>query len=690
MNNDLSEPSIDSHPILLAVVFVAYFATAKIGLSIETTTSFVALFWPPSGIALAAYILYGFRMWPAIAAAAFAVNLSLGSPWLTSLIIAAGSAAAPAAGAYLLAWYKDYNAYHPWVPPLRDNTGIVIIAVLVPLVTATVGTAALIAASRILSSQVATIWTSWWLGDALGIVTFAPLIIKWFNKPLFERTMKQKIELAAVVVVTTVFAYVVFWKPSLAFPFYMFIPLAWAALRTGPRGVTLSIFSTVVIASIGTYYHHGPFAAYGLYYLDLFLISAAGIFLVFSTAVEERKNVLEALRQHTDELEQALVTISSEDEAKKEFLAVLAHEMRNPLATILSSIELINLQGFSAVNTQMLLDTINERATSMVRLLDDLLDISRVSQKKMTIRKEIVSVDRFITKLTPTVDQMMQKYGHNISIDKPDEDLFVDADPMRLEQIFINLLTNACKYTKAPGKIRIIVEKDGDHVVAHVRDNGAGIPANMQQRIFEPYFQINKNREGIGIGLPLTKQLVEMHGGTIEVRSRGLGKGSDFVVRLPLISDADQLESSQGALPGFAKSVPRLPRHVKRTFKVLIVDDNEAAADALARLLQLRGHTTDVVYTGKGAEKKALQFEPDVVVLDIGLPDIDGYEVAERLKKHDKQYYLIALTGYGQAEDIAKARAAGFHRHLTKPAGFKEVEGVLRRIPRSAKKWDTK
>lgn len=688
MNTEFSEPPIASNLAgLLATIFIAYFATARLGLSLHPVNTFAALFWPPSGIALAAFILYGYRVWPAIAAAAFAVNLSMGAPALVALAIAAGSTVAPAVGSYFLNWYKEYNAYHPWVPPLRDNTGIVFIALLVPVVTATVGVGSLLLGGSIAASQVNATWNSWWIGDALGILIFTPLLLKWLSKPIFQRTRKQYMEMAAAVFATAVVSYIIFWAPQTEYSYYLFVPLTWAALRTGQRGMTLSLVVAACIAVLGTAMGHGPYAGNGLWYLEIFLGTITGIFLVFSTTVEERRNVLEALKQHTEELEQALVTISSEDEAKKEFLAVLAHEMRNPLATILSSIELINLQGFSAVNTQMLLDTINERASSMVRLLDDLLDISRVSQKKMTLRKEIISVDRFIEKITPTVEQLIQKYGHEISIEKPDKDLYVDADPMRLEQIFINLITNACKYTKAPGKIKILVERDGDTIVAHVRDNGVGIPQNMQARIFEPYFQINKNREGIGIGLPLSRQLVEMHGGTIEVRSRGINKGSDFIVRLPLLTDIEMQDAAQHSLPGFSRQTIRSPRQVKKTYKILIVDDNESAADALARLLQLRGHTTDVAYAGGVAERKALEFKPDVVVLDIGLPDIDGYEVAQALRKHEKPYYLIALTGYGQAEDKEKARQAGFHRHLTKPAGFKELEGVLRRIPRSPKKW---
>lgn len=671
----------------MVAIFFAYFITGRLGIGIESVSSFATLIWPPSGIALAAFLLYGYRVWPAVAAAAFVVNVSFGSSLPIALLIAAGNTLGPAAGAYLLNWYRGYNVYHPGVPRLRDNTGIVIIAFLVPVITSTLGAMALWSGAYVADGKFWETWLTWWVGDALGILIFTPFILKWFNKPLFERTRQQQIEMALVLVAVALTAYLIFWMPDFTFAYYLFLPLTWAALRTGPRGVTLSIVLASAIATAGTFYGSGPFIDGRFFSLQLFLGSMAAVFLIFTAAVEERRNVLEALKQHTSELETALVAISSEDEAKKEFLAVLAHEMRNPLATILSSIELINLQGISAPNSQMLLGTINERANAMVRLLDDLLDMSRVSQKKLVLRKEVVSVERSIEKLAPTIQQLIQKYGHEISVRKPEQELFLDADPMRLEQIFINLLTNAAKYTKSPGLIEIIVERVKDEVHVHIRDNGVGIPRNMLGRIFEPYFQINRNREGIGIGLPLTRQLVEMHGGTIEARSKGPNKGSDFVVRLPLMLDVEPQSSPAVSLVSALRGGARSPRHVKRAFKILVVDDNRTATDALARLLQLKGHTTAVAYTGTEGVKKAYEFSPDIVILDIGLPDIDGYEVAAKLRKQKKRYYLIALTGYGQAEDKEKARQAGFHRHLTKPAGFKELEGVLRRIPRSVSKW---
>ncbi len=667
-----------------AILFFSYLITGYVGLNLQSTNTFATLIWPPSGIAFAAFIVYGYRVWPGILVAAFLLNTALGAPAIVAFFIALGNTLAPFAGASLLTWYGKYN---PSVLRLRDNIGIVASALLIPLITATIGAGSLWLLGSLPSGAFGATWITWWMGDALGILVCTPFILKWLYRPLTQVAFLQYTELVAASASVAVFAFIIFWSPwASSFAYALFIPLTWVALRTGPRGVTFSVLLVSIVAILGTINGHGPFAAVGLLQLQIFLATVSAVFLVFISVVEERRNTLQELRQHTDKLETALTKASSEDEAKKEFLAVLAHELRNPLATILSSIELIHLQGFSALNTTMLLDTIGERARTMVRLLDDLLDISRISQKKLTLQKETVAVGRFIEKLEKTVRPFVEKHGHTLSIAKPDKELFLDADTVRLEQIFVNLVTNAAKYTKKSGVISIVVEKEDGAVAISVRDSGVGIPRNMLGRIFEPFFQINRAElggEGLGIGLPLTRQLVEAHGGTIEVTSAGVGAGSEFTVRLPLV--AHSKKETQAALreppPKDYRHV-RTPRKVKHQFKILVVDDNEEAAAVLIQILKLRGHTIEVAYTGSEAIQKALKFAPDIIILDIGLPDIDGYDVARQLRTQERPYVLTALTGYGQPEDKEEARQAGFDHHLTKPAGFREIEAVLRKAPR--------
>lgn len=666
---------------LFALIFFAYLVTGYIGLHIHAVNTFAALVWPPSGIAFAAFILYGYRVWPGVFFAALLLNSSVGAAPLVALAIALGNTLGPLAGSSLIRWYTNYT---PSIIRLRDNVGIVVNAFLIPTVTATIGTGALWLGGSLSSAAFSVTWGTWWIGNTLGILVCTPFILKWFNQPLYRRTRLQYIELAISSAAVAIFSYVIFWSSYTSFAYGLFIPLTWVALRTGPRGMTLSLLIASAIAISGTIFGHGPFVNLELWHLQVFLATMSVVFLVFTAVVEERKEALKTLGQHVDELETALYKISSEDEAKKEFLAVLAHELRNPLATVLNSIELIRMQGISTPNASKLLETINERARAMVRLLDDLLDISRISQKKLSLHKEAIGLDEFIDRIEQSILPFAQKHGHTLTITRSDEELTVEADPVRLEQIFVNLVTNAVKFTKKPGGlIDLTVRREKDIAVISVRDNGMGIPKNMLRRIFEPFFQINRGQlssEGVGIGLPLTRQLVEMHGGTIEAKSAGLNTGSEFIVRLPLFRAARPKPPSSDDIP-LSPQIARRPRRVKRAFKILVVDDNAEATDALAKLLELRGYATSIAYTGAEAVQKAMQFEPEIVLLDIGLPDMDGYEVARRLHAQKKPYFLIALTGYGQDEDKERARQAGIDYHLTKPAGLKEIAVALKRVP---------
>jgi signal transduction histidine kinase/ActR/RegA family two-component response regulator len=667
-------------------VFLIYLVTARLGLSVHTVNTFAALIWPPSGIALAVFILYGGRIWPAIFCAAFLVNISIGAPLLAALGIAFGNTLGPALGAHFLKWYTAYSSYHPSLPRLRDNVGIMLNSVFVPLATASIGVGSLWFDGKIPPLEFWHTWGTWWLGDLLGILIITPFILKWFSRPIFERTRAQQAEMLLVFLTVAATSFTLFWWAQSSFVYYIFIPLSWAALRTGQRGITLSTLIVAIIAVAATVAGHGPFVPSGLVYLQIFLTTLAGIMLVFASAVEERRNVVETMKQHTHDLEIALQTIRAEDEAKKEFIAILAHELRNPLATILSSIELITMQGISTETTPPLLTTINERSRAMVRLLDDLLDISRISKKKLTLQKETISVDEFMDKLGGIVRPLMKRYGHDFSLTKPGEPLYLRADPIRLEQILMNLLANAARYTRAHGFIEVISRKEGHGLAIHIRDSGIGIPRGMLRRIFEPFFQVNREQvknEGMGVGLTLTRDLIEMHGGSIEAKTGEAGGGSEFIVRLPLTS-APGGRTLLPEVPAEEKRVKRESHdHSARVFSILIVDDNEAATEALSQLLLLRGHTVGLAHTGKEAIEKAAALQPEVILLDIGLPDMTGYEVAATLRREQTfPYFIIALTGYGQDDDKAKAKKAGIDQHLVKPAGLKEIQAALRKYPR--------
>ena len=662
---------------LEAGLFAAYVVIGRIELSINPVDTFATLFWLPAGIALAALFLYGYRLWPVIMLAAFAVNVSIGAGFMVSLGIAAGETLQALGGAYFLKKYTDFN---PTLARLHDSLWLIAVAFVSTLISPTIEAASVWLGGTVAAGEAGALWVALWIGGALGTLMVAPLVLKWFSVPIFKRTPLQYIELSAVISAVLAVSVFVFWMSDTHFVYYLFIPLTWAALRTGPRGITLALFVAALTAISSTFGIYGPYAGQGLY-IQIFIGIMSALFLILTSIVEERKKAQIFLGHHVDELEEALVKVSSEDKAKKEFLSILAHELRNPLAAILSSAELLRLQEVHAPETAALLQTIDDRVRSMTVMLDDLLDISRISHNKLTLRKETLSMDSVIDRAVRMAQSLIRSRGHTLSVRKPEHDLYLEADPIRLEQIIVNLLNNAAKYTNPNGSIELSTKKEGNTAVITISDNGIGIQKNMLERVFEPFFQVQRGRlpsQGLGVGLPLTRQLVELHGGTIKATIQGERKGSQFTVILPLPAHIQPPPASvpQRRLHGGAV------RHVKGIHSILVVDDNEVAADALGRLLELRGHKVSIAYNGTEAIQKAREFHPDIIILDIGLPDMDGYEVA-RILKEDKKFSsgLIALTGYAQPEDKERAYKAGFHVHCTKPVGLKELEAAFRKLP---------
>jgi CheY-like chemotaxis protein len=299
-----------------------------------------------------------------------------------------------------------------------------------------------------------------------------------------------------------------------------------------------------------------------------------------------------------------------------------------------------------------------------------MLDISRIGHNELTLRKEPTDLGAVVRRATETVDHLIRERHQTLSIELAESVTLVEADPVRLEQIFVNLLSNASKYTPARGSIDVSVEIDGDHARVHVRDTGLGIPRGMEERIFEPFVQANnggKAADGLGIGLAITQYLVKLHDGKISVESTP-GRGSTFSVTLPL------LRTKQPAL----RSLPAgFAPHNALDLSVVVVDDNRTAADTLVKLLARRGYEASALYSGDEALREIPVRMPDLVLLDLGLPDIHGHEVARTLRAQPESPILVALTGYGQNHDKEQSLAAGFDRHLTKPVSIDELEALF-------------
>lgn len=385
-------------------------------------------------------------------------------------------------------------------------------------------------------------------------------------------------------------------------------------------------------------------------------------------ATEENTRLLKEARRYADALEEA-------DRRKDEFVATLAHELRNPLAPIRTGLQILKMDAHSE-NADEVRDMMDRQLNHMVRMIDDLLDISRISQGKIELRKEKVNIQSVVDSALETSRPLLDVKSHKLTLDLPDADLWIDADFTRVSQIISNILNNAAKYTPDGGEIRLEVRKERSEVVIRVKDNGAGIPREMLHRIFELFTQINRTQEqsqgGLGIGLALVKHLVGLHGGEIMVESEGMGKGSTFTVRLPAAAAMPQSAEAEQDAPDFAAT----------SLKVLVVDDNEASAKTTGWMLEMIGHQPVLAHTGPDALDMARAQRPDVIVLDIGLPGMDGYSVCRELRKDPqfKHTVLIAQTGWGQQRDRELAHEAGFDHHLVKPVEFQKFSELLGNI----------
>jgi two-component system, sensor histidine kinase len=358
------------------------------------------------------------------------------------------------------------------------------------------------------------------------------------------------------------------------------------------------------------------------------------------------------------------------DQRKDEFLATLAHELRNPLAPLRNALEILRIAPTDAALAQKAREMMERQVNQMVRLVDDLLDVSRITTGKLAIRRGVIELQATLHDAIEIARPFVESRRHELLLDIPPEPILVEGDATRLAQVFSNLLNNAAKYTEPGGRIVLSVARQGQEAAVCVHDNGIGLEAQSLSTIFDMFAQVDRSLEraqaGLGVGLTLAKRLVTLHGGTLTARSDGPGKGSEFEVRLPLA----------GAPEGAAA------RRIERgeaSRRILIADDDVDFANSFGELLTRRGHEVRVVYDGAEALATAARFNPDLVFLDIGMPRVQGYEVARRLREQPGNFecVLVALTGWGREDDRQRAREAGFDRHLVKPANPEDIEAIL-------------
>ena len=390
---------------------------------------------------------------------------------------------------------------------------------------------------------------------------------------------------------------------------------------------------------------------------------AGRVLFVAATGIDvtERRRMEDVLRE--------------QDRRKDEFLALLAHELRNPLAPLRNGLQVMRLAEGDASVVAQVRGMMERQLEHMVRLIDDLLDISRVNRNKMELRRSRVLLADIVSSAVETSRPMIEDAGHELTVSLPTESVCLDADLTRLAQVFANLLTNSAKYTPRGGHIWLTAKRQGEHVFVSVRDNGIGIPTESLRSIFDMFSQVDRSIEratgGLGIGLALVKGLVEMHGGTVNAESPGMGKGSTFTVRLlALETHPDRVTEDEPQARPAANGPGR---------RILVVDDNQDSARSMARVLKLCGNEVRTAYDGIEAVKTAGDFRPEVILMDVGMPHLNGYEAARRIREQTwgRFVIIIALTGWGQEGDRIQSREAGCDGHLVKPVDLRDLEKLL-------------
>jgi signal transduction histidine kinase len=660
--------------VVLGALATVYLLAGKLGLHFASVHESASAVWPPTGIALAAVLLLGRRTWPAIFVGAFLVNLTTSGSLVSSLGIAAGNTLEATIGALLVARYA--GGTHAFERPQGFLRFVAFGGLLGTAVSATIGATTLVTSGEAERAAFGAIWLTWWFGDAAGALIVTPVLVLWGRRGSLASLRAQPFEAVLLLIVVATTGALVFAHPELSrhpLPFLCIPPLIWAAFRFGQREVATSVALLSAIATWATVRGSGPFATgndnESLLLLQAFMVTLSVLTVPVAALVWERKAIE---RERLALLEGERVARAQAEwasQAKDEFLAMLSHELRNPLAAIANAAQLLRAPATSHGYAERAVDIINRQTRHLSRLIDHLLDIARVSSGKILLAQEKVDLSDVVETSRALLSGGGRLDQHQVVFDIAPA--WVLGDRARLTQVVDNLLANAIKYTPPGGQIEVRTWNDRDEVVLRVRDNGDGIAPELLPHVFESFTQgpraLDRAQGGLGLGLTLAQRLVQVHGGRILAASPGPSQGSTFTVCLPRV-DAPQVATPGEHADDSGFAAPR---------RILIIEDNADVREALSLQLQVAGHEVHEAATGLEGLEAAARVNPDVVLLDIGLPGLDGYQVAQQLRRTNDVARLIAITGYGQPEDRERARNAGIEQYLVKPVDAATLARLL-------------
>ena len=655
--------------VLLAVVAI-YFVAGKLGLYFATFNPSSSPVWPPAGIALTALLLGGVSNLAGDFRRRLPANITTSGAVFASLGIASGNTLEAVVGAYLTVHCANGLK-------MFDRAGdffkYVAISALAASISSTVGLSSLALAGAASSNDFTRIWLTWWLGDVGGYLLVAPFLILWIVNPAMIRDPRRSLEASFTLMAIAVVGVLVFGGalPGVGhYPLgFVSIPiLVWSAFRFGQREAATAIMVLVASATWGIKQGLGPWARFAnpvgsLILPQAFMITMAVMTLAMAAVVWERKNAEAEANQARQQAENA-------NRAKDQFLAMLGHELRNPLGALASAVRVLEIGNVPPEQAMRLRQIMARQSGHLTRLVDDLLDVGRVTAGTITLKRQPMNLGEYARECVATLCLNPEYAERDISLQT--DPVWIEGDRDRVEQILSNLLSNSVKHTSQDGKIILAVRREGDQAVVRVEDDGDGMSPDLLPQVFDLFVQAEQRSDrrggGLGIGLTLVRRLVELHGGMVEAHSDGIGRGSVFIVTMPCVEVRPEDLKRQAA--------PVRPEVSRR---ILIVEDNSDARIALRLMLERMGHQVFEADSGPSGVQSALANRPDVALVDIGLPEYDGYEVATRIRSAPNAdgIILIALTGYGMPEDGRKAEQAGFDAHLVKPLDLGALAELL-------------
>jgi len=658
---------------LIGTLAVIYFIAGKLGLMLASLHASASPVWPAAGMALAALLLFGYRMWPAIFVGAFLVNVTTAGNVATSFCIALGNTLEALAGAFLVNRFAGgKNVFDRPQGVFKFAIAAAISTVLSPVF----GVTSLALAGFADWANYGAIWVTWWLGDATGDLVFTPLILLWGIRLKLCWKKGEAVEVAVLLLLLALLSAVVFggWLEVSAknYPIaFVCGPIViWTAFRFTQRETATGIFILSVIALWGTLHGFGPFAEQtenqSLLTVQSWTAVLAITAMALSAGMAERRRIEEELQQQKSMVEAA-------NRTKDHFLAMLSHELRTPLTPVVSELESLQTESTQTEDTRASLAMIRRNIELETQLIDDLLDFTRIARDKMELRFVPVDVHLAVSNVVEICRAETKSKRLNIHLKLRAQSCHVTADGAKFQQIIWNLLKNAIKFTPEGGDIIISSENPSETVLSvSVRDTGIGMEPEVMQRIFDPFEQGNRSFErrlgGLGLGLAISKSLAQAHGGTLTAQSDGSNRGSTFTL-------------SMQALPaGEAGSVASrsVTESARQALKILLVDDHQDTCAALEKLLARRGHLVAVTHDVRSAMEAAVRNKFDLLISDIALPDGSGMDLMMQLRAISS-IPGIAISGFGNNGDIERSLQAGFSEHLIKPIKLDNLEAAIER-----------